>query len=357
MNTPVRRRLAALVPAHNEQTVITVTLCSLLKLIPSEDIYVVDDGSKDATSITAKQFTPNVYTLTQNVGKGQAMNAALDYFCLSDRYDYILPMDADTCITKEFLAHILPVLDADTKHEIACVVGKVTGRDHSWVTTYRLWEYEVAQSIHKAAQSHENAIIVCPGCSTVYRGEIFKSIHIPTGTLTEDMDFTFMLHRNRMGRIEFCPNAVVVTQDPKTLGEFIKQINRWYTGFWQCVVKHNVPWEGQMLDFEVALLGTEGLFNGILMISLLFLIPFSLIHFPKLLFYPIAFDFLFFLLPTIILTAYNHKSIKIFTYMPLFYVIRIISCLIFLKSFIVVVGKFDLSMGWNSIKRYSTQEG
>lgn len=353
-NAPIyfKRRIAMLVPGWNEERVITETLISLLQLVPAEDIYVVDDGSNDMTSEIARQYIPNVLTLNPNRGKATAMNLCIKHFQLTDRYDYIMPMDADTKVTEAFLEATLPILDNDVAHTICAVVGKVIGKSRSWVTIYRLWEYEVAQTIHKAAQSNENAVIVCPGCATVYRADIFKNVEIPLGTLTEDMDFTFLIHRAKLGRIVYTGKAVVVTQDPLHMKDLVKQIDRWYTGFWQCVIKHNIPWGGQMLDVEVGMLATEGIFNGMLVLSLVILIPVALIKHPSILIIPFLMDLVFFLIPTMTLTAIRHKSWKIFFYIFHFYVARMISCMVFLKSFLKVIVGLDLGMGWNKATRY-----
>ncbi len=329
----VKRTIAALVPAHNEEKVIAETLEFLLQSFDRQDIYVVDDGSTDSTVAIARRYTDNVLPLYPNIGKATAMNTVISYYQLADRYEYLLPMDADTKITKNFLDSALGTMHEDTGRKIACVVGKVIGSKHSWVTTYRLWEYEVAQSIHKAAQSEEEAIIVCPGCSTIYRASIFKDIQIPTGTLTEDMDFTFQIHRKKVGTIIYNPDAIVVTQDPLTLRDFLKQIDRWYTGFWQCVVKNNIPWGGQALDMEVAMLGLEGLFNGLLVMSFIFLVPFALIKNPQLLLIPFLYDLFFFLIPTMLFTAKRHEFWTIFRYLPFFLPCQICQLSCFSKKF------------------------
>ncbi|MCL4384246.1 glycosyltransferase family 2 protein [Patescibacteria group bacterium] len=348
-----KKKLAALVPAHNEEGVIAETLKSLLEVFAADDVYVVSDGSTDKTETIAANFTQHVLPLHPNRGKAKAMNAAIEQFKLTERYEYLLPMDADTKITKDFVNNLMAIFEKDTNKKVACAVGKVIGKSHSWVTTFRLWEYEIAQTIHKAAQSVENAIIVCPGCATIYRSEIFKTLPIPTGTLTEDMDMTFQIHRKCLGRIVFTGKATVVTQDPKTLKDFCKQIDRWYTGFWQCIIKNNVPWGGQALDAEVAMLALEGLYNGVLMLAFLLVIPFAMDKHPYLLIIPAAIDLFLFLLPTMALTAWRHRTGKIFLYIPLFYVARFLACLIFLKSFFKIVFSIDYKTGWNKATRYT----
>jgi poly-beta-1,6-N-acetyl-D-glucosamine synthase len=347
-----KRKLALLVPAWNEATVISHTIESLLVHSDKCDVYVVSDGSKDNTVEVALRYTENVLDLQPNKGKAGAMNACIEHFDLANRYEYIMPMDADTIVTPEFISAAMPLMENDLEKKNACVVGKVIGKSHSWITLYRLWEYEIAQSIHKTAQSLENAIIVCPGCSTIYRADIFNTVKIPTGTLTEDMDFTFMIHRNGLGRIVYTDKAVVVTQDPGTLKDFCKQINRWYTGFWQCVLKHNIPWGGQTLDGEVALLACEGLFNGLLSVVFLIYIPIALFLRIELFFVAVSLDFFLFLLPTMVYASYRHNAWKMLHYIVQFYFMRVLSAILFLKSFIKVVFSADGKMGWNKVTRY-----
>lgn len=348
--------IAVLIPAHNEEAVIERTIKSLLPLVGRKNIYVVSDGSVDITAKLARRYSKNVLEIIKNKGKAQAMNLAIEHFGLVKRYQYIMPMDADTEVDPRFIGNTLPYLENDQEKNIACVVGKVVGRLVSWVNFYRVWEYEIAQIMHKRAQEIENAVIVCPGCATIFRAEIFEKFKIPTGTLTEDMDFTFLLHRKKVGKILFTTKAVVVTQDPKGIKDYIKQINRWYTGFWQCVQKHHIPWRGQMLDLEVGLLASEGLFNGLLVIWLILILPLVIYYNPKVLLLPFIVDFGMLLLPSMLWCVYKYKTIKFFIYIPHFYLLRILSSLIFLKSFCAVVLGFDLKMSWNPVKRYQIKE-
>jgi len=346
------KKICYLVPAHNEECVIGKTIESLLAIADKNDIYVVNDGSEDKTKEIAGAYAPNILNLYPNVGKATAINSAIKHFSLSQKYKYIMPMDADTVVTADFLNNTLPILEKDVKEKLACVVGRVEGKSHNWITSYRIWEYEVAQTIHKSAQNETNSVIVCPGCATIYRTKVFDTVQIPKGTLTEDMDFTFDIHRKHLGKIYFTNKASVVTQDPNTLRDFIRQIDRWYTGFWQCVVKHDIPWQGQTLDIEVALLALEGLFNGLLMIGFIFLIPYSLIKNPHILLYPLGLDLFLFMIPSLFFVAIKTKLWKIFLYTPLFYVMRITSSFIFLTSFVKVVLGLDLKMKWSKANRY-----
>lgn len=347
-----KRRVAFIVPAHNEEKVIAETLASLLLISDAQDIYVGNDNSTDNTSSIANTFTSNVHDQHPNVGKATILNTLIDKYDLISRYEYIMPVDADTRITPTFIEETVKTLDADTEKKIICAVGKVVGKNASWVTSYRIWEYEIGQLIYKRAQSIINTILVCPGCATLYRASIFEAVKFPTGTVTEDTDLTLQIHRKKLGRIVFIPKAVVITQDPNTLREYTRQVTRWYKGFWQAVVKHDFPWGGQLVDLQVLIMATEGLFNGLLMIVLLALIPFLVLSQSAVMAYTLMADFFFFLIPTMLYVAFTQKLWRIFLYIPHFYIMRILASILFLTSFVGVLRSAITKEGWNSPTRY-----
>jgi biofilm PGA synthesis N-glycosyltransferase PgaC len=348
-----KRKIAALVPAHNEETVIGMTLASLLVQLPKADLYVVDDGSKDNVSKIARGYTDNVLTLKKNVGKADALNSALEAFSLSDRYEYILFMDADTQVDSNFVSACLKHFEEDTEKEISCVVGRVQGLGGSWVGKYRLWEYAIAHSIHKRAQAHLQSMLVVPGCATVYRAEVFKDLCIPAGTFTEDMDFTFLLHRAEHTQMRFEDSAVVYTQDPQTLKSFVKQVNRWYIGFWQAVKKHNLPWHGQNLDFEAALLATEGLFSGLITVVIIALLPVLIFTGSLgLLKIPVLFDLGIFFIPSLLWASFKTRNFTLLFYIPFFYFLRLLTSALFLFSFFRAYFGKQISFTWDT-ERFS----
>ena len=328
-----RTDVAVLIPAINEELVLGLTLESLLNIVDKKHIYVVNDGSTDKTEEIAKYYIDNILTIP-NGGKAKALNTSLEYFKLPDKYEYIFFMDADTQPNEEFLDVTMKHFDEDKDKKVVCVVGRVHGLGGSWISKYRKWEYYIAHTIHKRAQSYLRSILVVPGCATVYRSYVFKEIKFPRGTLTEDMDFTFLLHRHGYTNMVYEDKAAVFTQDQQTLVGFLKQINRWYIGFWQCVRKHQLPWKGQPLDFEVALLGIEGLYNGLLILMFFLGLPYlyltGILHFFS---KPLLLDFGIFFFPTILFSAIKNRDMSLILYIPHFYFMRFLACFVFLKGF------------------------
>lgn len=349
-------KIAVIIPTHNEGKVLAETIKSLLEFVQVKDIYLVNDGSSDNSLGIAKKYLKNVITLSKNQGKANALNQVIKQFKLTKRYKYIFPLDADTRIDKYFLKNILTQFEQDTKKEIVAVMGKVVGSTRSAITTYRLWEYEIAQSVHKRAQDILRAVMVCSGCATVYRSDLFDKVDFPSGTLTEDMDLTFMININKLGRITFCDKALVYTQDPLTISDLGKQLNRWYTGFWQCIAKHRVPFNKRLFAAEIILSATDGLMNSILIITLLLSLPYLLLQHSNWLLIILLLDFLFFLLPGVIFCAVKYNAWKIIKNIPYFYVLRIFSSVLFLIAFLKVIFNIDQSLNWNSLQRYSLIE-
>lgn len=348
MSKVVRESVAVLIPANNEEGVIKKTLVAVLKFISPKDLYVVDDGSYDKTNTIAKKYSKNVLT-QENRGKANALNAGIKHFKLTDKYEYVLFMDADSRPEVDFLDHVLQHFRKDKKKKIICVSGRIKGDGLDWISKYRQWEYQISFNIHKKAQSYISSILVTPGCATVYRCSIFKTLQFPTGTLTEDMDFTFQMHRSGFSNMVFEDKAIVYTVDPNTIRDFIAQLNRWYTGFWQVVRKHDIPWRGQMLDLEVAVLATEGLYNGLL-VGFLFISVINLTIFGgiSILFLPLLIDLFIFFIPSLVWSSVSDRDYLRILYIPHFYLLRFISSIIFLTSFFKGFLSIEREYVWNS---------
>jgi len=260
-------KISVLIPCHNEEKSIRACLRSALNQTrPPDQIVVVNDGSTDRTPQILKEFgrkikVVNIYPATGN--KSYAQEHGLKYVT----GDVFVSTDADTILDKNLVEKI----ETDLKDErFVAVAGYVRSIRHNWLTTCRAYDYIIGQNIHKLAQSGLNFILVIPGAAGAFRTEIFKkAIGFDHDTLTEDLDFTYKLHKQGY-RIKYDPKAVVYTQDPTTLKSYINQMRRWYSGGWQNLLKH---FDWQLLGdprraLELSLIYIEGVVFSILLLVL-----------------------------------------------------------------------------------------
>lgn len=244
---PTRDQVAVIVAAHNEELVISKTIASAAAMLPIENLFVVSDGSTDATSEIAMAAGATVLDLRPNRGKARALSALIEEFDLASRFEVVLLLDADTQLASDYFDTGLPLF-AD--EGVVAVAGRATTLPDAGpasvigrvVLAYRERVYIVMQYLHKFGQaaSRVNVVTIVPGFASMYRSRILADIDIEAVGLTiEDYNMTFEVHAKRLGRIAFHPRAAIAyTQDPDTLRDYSKQVSRWNLGFWQTVRRH-----------------------------------------------------------------------------------------------------------------------
>jgi glycosyltransferase involved in cell wall biosynthesis len=110
------RSVAAIVPAHDEETRVADTVRSLVASGRIDEIVVVDDGSRDATAERARQAGARVLRFSRNRGKGAALRAGLS----ATDAGIVLLCDADLGATASGVTALLdPVLAGDADVAVA----------------------------------------------------------------------------------------------------------------------------------------------------------------------------------------------------------------------------------------------
>ncbi|MEW6067219.1 MAG: glycosyltransferase family 2 protein [Nitrospirota bacterium] len=85
-------RYAILIPAYNEEKNISEVIRGAINFV--KDIFVVDDGSNDRTSLKAEAEGAHVIKHNKNMGKGAALNTGFSEITKND-LDAIITIDAD----------------------------------------------------------------------------------------------------------------------------------------------------------------------------------------------------------------------------------------------------------------------
>ena len=229
--------VSIILPAFNEEKVITQTLESLLfSEYPHYEIIVVDDGSKDKTYEKAIESSKNdhrIRVLTQqNSGKWEAINFWIQH---SDS-EIIIVIDADTLFTPHTIWELVKHF---TDPNIWAVSGNVkVGNRINLMTKMQALEYISTQNLDRRAYDILNTITVVPWAVGAWRKDaILKAGGFTSETLAEDSDLTISILR-LWYKIVHEDNAIAYTEAPDSLSAFRKQRLRWSFWILQVTYKH-----------------------------------------------------------------------------------------------------------------------
>lgn len=243
--------VAAVIPAHNEETALPRCIEALLAVLPARQVYVASDGSRDRTVEIARSFGCNVLDIQPNGGKARAIANAIRHFDLCERYSVVLIQDADSEIDPLYLREGLPLFNDPG---VAAVAGHVLSR---WrrqrrpsfdmvFTAYRTRLYRLLQAAFQYGLSWRpfSLSYIAPGFASMYRAAAIRQIDITApGLVIEDFNMTFEVQHRGLGRIAYSPRVSCSSEDPFRLSDYRKQVQRWYLGFWQTVRRHGI-WPG-----------------------------------------------------------------------------------------------------------------
>jgi poly-beta-1,6-N-acetyl-D-glucosamine synthase len=227
--------VSILVPAYNEQDVISRTLESLISLkYENKEIIVIDDGSADLTSVAAswyKKFGVKVLK-KPNGGKSSALN----YGLLFARGEIVITIDSDSMVARDGINEIVHIM---SDPNVVAVAGNIRVlNSKSLITRIQELEYIMAINMIRRAFALFGSVMVVPGAFGVFRKKDIVSVGgYDNDTLTEDFDLTIKLLKTR-GSVESSSSAMAYTEVPSTWNVLYKQRLRWSTGTFQTVYKH-----------------------------------------------------------------------------------------------------------------------
>jgi cellulose synthase/poly-beta-1,6-N-acetylglucosamine synthase-like glycosyltransferase/peptidoglycan/xylan/chitin deacetylase (PgdA/CDA1 family)/spore germination protein YaaH len=236
----VNPRVAVLIPAYNEETVIKRTIRSVLNSdYTNLHIIVIDDGSTDRTVEVAREAyqaeiaAGRVQVLTKpNGGKAAALNFALERL---DEEIYV-GIDADTVIAPDAISKLIPHFEDPS---IGAVAGnaKVGNRVNLW-TRWQALEYITSQNFERRALDLFNVVTVVPGAIGAWRLAPVKAAGgYPINTVAEDADLTMNLLEQGY-KVVYEDRSLAFTEAPIDAKGLMRQRFRWSFGTLQAVWKH-----------------------------------------------------------------------------------------------------------------------
>ncbi len=233
-------RVAVLIPAYNEETVIVRTVRSvMMSNYKNIRIIVIDDGSTDSTYRVVRDAYPHdietgrLTVLTKpNGGKAEALNYALER---TDEEIYI-GIDADGVIAHDAITRLVPHF---ANPKIGAVAGnaKVGNRVNLW-TRWQALEYITSQNFERRALDLFDVVTVVPGAIGAWRTQPVKSTGgYHPNTVAEDADLTMNLLEQGYSVI-YEDRALAFTEAPVNANGLMRQRFRWSFGILQAIFKH-----------------------------------------------------------------------------------------------------------------------
>jgi peptidoglycan-N-acetylglucosamine deacetylase len=233
-------RVAVLIPAYNEETVIVRTIRSVLNSdYANLRVIVIDDGSTDNTFDVARDAyrkeiaTGRLMVLSkQNAGKAEALNFGLQHI---DEEVYV-GIDADTVIASDAVSRLVAHF-ADERVGAVAGNAKVGNRVNLW-TRWQALEYITSQNFERRALDLFNVVTVVPGAIGAWRtAAVHTGGNYPVNTVAEDADLTMSLLQQGY-KVIYEDRALAFTEAPINARGLMRQRFRWSFGTLQAVFKH-----------------------------------------------------------------------------------------------------------------------
>jgi len=274
--------VSILVPAHNEEKGIEASVRSLLDLAyPQFEVIVTADGPTDRTvevlieafhlvevprearvvvetaevkRILRSTRHPNLWLVDkENGGKADAINAAFNLA----RHPVVCSIDADSILDGAALARATRLFAED--ETVVAVGGTIralngavleAGKVRSirapktWVERIQVLEYARAFFTARAAWSRVGALTIISGAFGIFRRSAIEEVGgWWTGTVADDMEVVFRLHRfmrdeRRPYRIVATPDPICWTEVPSSLRALRRQRNGWHRGLLEVLWRH-----------------------------------------------------------------------------------------------------------------------
>lgn len=341
-----KHKFMAIIPAHNEESVIGNLLDSLNNQNYDKDlydVYVIADNCTDNTAKIAKEKGAIVYKRFDEENKTKG--AALDWFLKQKieedaPYDALFIFDADNIVDKDFIVNMNKKLCQG--EDVVQGYRDIKNPTDNWIAGgYALFYWTLHRFYHLARYN----IGLSPnlnGTGFMVKFDIIKEEGgWKTETLTEDIEFS--LKRIIKGkRLGWSTDAIVYDEQPTSFAQSWNQRSRWSTGHIQCLEKYTKPlahavkehktwmnFDGLLYllgSFPMLIISLIVLFTNVIMYSANVLTPMEF-----------AVNIIMYLIPTFLFPALTAIFVMFLEKRPIKPMLKVILCYpLFMGSWIVI---------------------
>ncbi len=232
INENYKPYVTVMIPAHNEESVISNTVHNILNMdYENFDIIVIDDRSTDNTASVIKDLENKYDKVTALVrptdafpGKSAVLN---DAFKIA-KGEAILVFDADATVEPDFLSKLIPYLEPK---DVGAVQARkvIRNKNVNLLTRCQNNEYTMDTHFQAGRDSIKGAVELRGNGELIKRQAIEDIGGWNNYTLVDDLDMSTRLHVKGWD-IRFCPDAVVYEEGIIYLRPLYRQRRRWLEG-------------------------------------------------------------------------------------------------------------------------------
>lgn len=234
-------KFMAIIPAHNEESVIANLVESLKKQdYPKDllDIYVIADNCTDRTKELAEEAGAVVYERIHEEGKTKGY--ALQWFLAQKieenaDYDAFCVFDADNIVDSNFIKNMNKKLCQG--EEVVQGYRDIKNPTDSWIASGYAIFYWMMNRFYHLARYNLGLSTLINGTGFMVKFDVIKPNGWKTYTLTEDIEFS--LQRIIAGKkLGWATDAIVYDEQPVGFKQSWSQRSRWTVGHIQCVERY-----------------------------------------------------------------------------------------------------------------------
>ena len=232
INTEYRPHVTVMIPAHNEEGVISNTVENILNIdYENFDVIVIDDRSTDNTASVIKDLENKYEKVTALIrakdafpGKSAVLN---DAFKIA-KGEAILVFDADATVEPDFFNKLVPHLEPK---DVGAVQARkvIRNKNVNILTRCQNNEYTMDAHLQVLRDSVKGAVELRGNGELIKRQAIEDIGGWNNNTLVDDLDMSTRLHLKGWD-IRFCLDTAVYEEGIIYIKPLYRQRRRWLEG-------------------------------------------------------------------------------------------------------------------------------
>jgi cellulose synthase/poly-beta-1,6-N-acetylglucosamine synthase-like glycosyltransferase len=232
-----RRRLAVLVPAHNESAAITRTLEDIKpQLCPGDLLVVVADNCTDDTAAVAKVSGARVVERrdAERIGKGYALDWGLRHLA-ADPPDVVVMIDADCRLSDGSIAHLANVCSM-TGRPVQALYLMTVPAGSGINKRIAAFAWRVKNWVRPLGLGGLGFPCQMMGTGMAFPWPVIRATDVASGWIVEDLKLGLDLAAAGHPPL-FCPSARVTSQFAASARGADTQRSRWEHGHIMTILK------------------------------------------------------------------------------------------------------------------------